>query len=773
MRDIICRPREVAQRRDNTMRRTVVMHVSSAVFGLLLSRAAAFSDFLPFGTALCAGVPKEYCISALAGVILGSVTTVNGVPGIIYIGAAIVAVALKWVLSIVCENESSLSVISAASGSVFCGICALFSYDFTVDSAVRSAGETLLAVAFAYFISAALPLVSSGRRAAKLSVGELCLALAALSVPMIAVSPYTVFTLSPSRIAAGVLIMFAARCGREISGGIAGILFGTAMCISGENVQFVAGAYAFGGLLGGMFSRTGTPLCIISYIFGVLIMSMGYTSSQAVAPVLIETCMSAALFIICPKKARAMLSDFFSPAPQLNRADGLRRDIVMKMRFASDALTDVSNTVEEVSGRLSKMNMPSIYDVFVQTENTACKSCGLRIHCYETLKSKTYESLLEMTRTMRKKGKLSPDDYPEKWVSRCLEPDAVAKALYDNFSIYESRCEAEMRISQIRSVVSDQMAGLSDMLYDMSEELNASEHYDAAAAQSIDLGLRRLGIMASDVCCKIGANGAMSIDVCVPNADNPTLSKIELMKTASKVCARSFTAPCMVNAGSKILITMSEKAVYELEVGVSQYCCKNERLCGDSYCYFNDGNGKMIMLLSDGMGCGGRAAVDSSMASKLMERLIKAGFGFECSLKLLNSAMMFRSRDESLATVDITAIDLFSGEASFYKAGSPDTIVLKGRKTGRATAKSCPAGIVRNISFDKTAAMLDDGDIVVMTSDGVCDYDGEWLEQMINAYRRADAQTISDALAQAAARRRDDGHEDDITVMVGIVRKSP
>ena len=80
---------------------------------------------------------------------------------------------------------------------------------------------------------------------------------------------------------------------------------------------------------------------------------------------------------------------------------------------------------------------------------------------------------------------------------------------------------------------------------------------------------------------------------------------------------------------------------------------------------------------------------------------------------------------------------------------------------------------MRNISFDKTAAMLDDGDIVVMMSDGVCDYDSEWLEQMISAYRRADAQTISDALAQAAARRRDDGHEDDITVMVGIVKKSP
>ncbi len=57
------------------------------------------------------------------------------------------------------------------------------------------------------------------------------------------------------------------------------------------------------------------------------------------------------------------------------------------------------------------------------------------------------------------------------------------------------------------------------------------------------------------------------------------------------------------------------------------------------------------MLISDGMGCGGRAAVDGAMASNLMSKLLKAGFGIDCSLKIVNSAMLFKSTDESLATL--------------------------------------------------------------------------------------------------------------------------
>ncbi|MFR1214328.1 MAG: hypothetical protein ACLSCV_06055 [Acutalibacteraceae bacterium] len=46
------------------------------------------------------------------------------------------------------------------------------------------------------------------------------------------------------------------------------------------------------------------------------------------------------------------------------------------------------------------------------------------------------------------------------------------------------------------------------------------------------------------------------------------------------------------------------------------------------------------------MGTGGRAAVDGAMASNIMGNLVKAGLGFDCALKIVNSAMQVKSGEE-------------------------------------------------------------------------------------------------------------------------------
>jgi stage II sporulation protein E len=195
-------------------------------------------------------------------------------------------------------------------------------------------------------------------------------------------------------------------------------------------------------------------------------------------------------------------------------------------------------------------------------------------------------------------------------------------------------------------------------------------------------------------------------------------------------------------------------------------------MCGDAYEFFNDGKGRAFMIISDGMGNGGRAAVDGAMASGLMARLIKAGFGFDCSLRIVNSAMLFKSTDESLATVDISCIDLFTGKAQLLKAGAAPTLVRRSGRTGRATCRSLPAGILREVGFDRAAVSLNKGDIIVMISDGAAHDGTDWICAELEAWHNGTAQQLSDHLAAAARRRRNDGHEDDITVMSALIQKA-
>ena len=178
------------------------------------------------------------------------------------------------------------------------------------------------------------------------------------------------------------------------------------------------------------------------------------------------------------------------------------------------------------------------------------------------------------------------------------------------------------------------------------------------------------------------------------------------------------------------------------------------------------------MILSDGMGTGGRAAVDSAMASGLLAQLIKAGFGYDCSLKIVNSAMIFKSVDESLATIDAANIDLFSGRMDMYKAGAAPTVIRQRGYTGRAESTSLPAGILREVKFDCAGVNLSKGDIVVMLSDGAAVDGIEWISHEIGLWQDGSAQKLAEKLADMALRRCEKGHEDDITVMVAIIENA-
>jgi stage II sporulation protein E len=101
------------------------------------------------------------------------------------------------------------------------------------------------------------------------------------------------------------------------------------------------------------------------------------------------------------------------------------------------------------------------------------------------------------------------------------------------------------------------------------------------------------------------------------------------------------------------------------------------------------------------MGHGSGAAIDSAMATSLISRLITAGVSFDAALKMVNSAMLVKSGEESLATVDIVAVDLYTGKTEFYKAGAAPTYVHKSGRSGSVESTSLPAGILSSIRLKK------------------------------------------------------------------------
>ena len=75
------------------------------------------------------------------------------------------------------------------------------------------------------------------------------------------------------------------------------------------------------------------------------------------------------------------------------------------------------------------------------------------------------------------------------------------------------------------------------------------------------------------------------------------------------------------------------------------------------------------------------------------------------------------------------------------------------------------------MNFEKNAVTLRDGDVIVMVSDGAVAGGYEWLVSDLEHYGRDDPKELSEQLADEARRRRTDGHEDDITVIVLMLER--
>lgn len=743
-------------------------HALAAAAGFISARATVADKLLPFGLSLSAGASLTYTPATAIGVFLGYFMPALDTGGFRYIAAMFAIIAIKLLLSgykRLAENPVFLSLICLLASFLTSAVTLSgLNYNF-----LNILSESLLAAGGTFFTCRcirALPKAVGG-----LTADELVSLFASLSIILTGINGFDFNGISLGHIIGVALILTAAKYGGTLSGAVCGTTVALSLTLSGTPGE-IAVIYAFIGLIAGVFASFGKYLQVAIPLIFSLTGSITSGNPILIAATVIETALGSALFLALPRRIAVHISRLFSAYPKLVTSDGFKKSLTMRLDIAASALCDVSETVEQVSAELSKINSPDFGAVITAIEQDACSGCKLRIHCWESRRDSTVEAILGMTKAVKEGSRCPENGAPEEFRGRCLRVSQVANAAYKRYSDYTSRIAAENRIDEVRSVVSDQFDGISYMLTELANDIESDGKFDNSTAEKAASALKNLGITADESTCKIDKFGRMSLELRIKKQPDSVINKLQIMKLLSLVCERDFDAPTINTTGESIFITLSEHAAIRVDVGVEQKCASESAMCGDSYRYFFDGRGHFIMILSDGMGTGGRAAVDGAMASGLMSRLIKAGFGYDCSLRILNSSMLFKSTDESLATVDIASIDLFTGQVELYKAGAAPTMIRRSGRTGKAESTSLPAGILREISFDKAIVKCKIGDIVVLMSDGATVEGTDWIKEELENWSDGTAEELAERICEGAKRRRSDNHRDDITVMTAVLKKS-
>ncbi len=745
-----------------------ITHAFVGFCSFCTTQAVVMSKLLPFGISFLAAAPITYTPAAAIGVLLGYFFPIVGNGGFKYAACVFAILAIKYLLSNYKKLISS-DVFSTTIAGVTSLLMSAITFSGIGGNSLEILTEMILASVGAYFFCRGFKAVDKSQSG--LTAHELVSILVVINIIIMGIFGITVFEVSLGRILCFLLILTASKYGGVISGAVSGITVAFTLCLGGTPGN-IGVAVALAGLMSGVFAAYGKYVQIFIVLCLSFIGAVTTNNGILVSLIVIETVCGCLIFLFIPRNYSIIFSKIFSAYPKVYIPSSVKKSLTFRLDMASNALRDVSETVDKVSLELSKINCPSFSTVINAIEQDACAACKLRLHCWEKKRDDTVNAVLEMTKAV-KQGITNPETHAtEEFKGRCLRTNRMGDAVFKHYTDYAARIAAENRIDEVRSVVSDQFDGVSTMLSDLAKDFEMQEKFDNSSAENAAAALKNIGLCLDECCSKIDKFGRMTLEMKLRKTTDTIINRAQVMRLCSIACERDFDPPTVSEVGGQIYMVLNERAEILIDFGAEQHCANNANLCGDAYKYFYDGKGHFIMVLSDGMGTGGRAAVDGAMASGLMARLVKAGFGYNCSLKILNSSMLFKSTDESLATVDIASIDLYTGITELYKAGAAPSILRRSGRTGKAESTSLPAGILRDIAFDTAVVKCKIGDIVVLMSDGATSEGCDWIRNEIETFKDGKAQDLAEHLCMCARRRRTDKREDDITVLCAILNKA-
>ena len=160
------------------------------------------------------------------------------------------------------------------------------------------------------------------------------------------------------------------------------------------------------------------------------------------------------------------------------------------------------------------------------------------------------------------------------------------------------------------------------------------------------------------------------------------------------------------------------------------------------------------------------------MATGMAIRLWTAGFSPAAVLGTVNSTLRIHGAEERLATLDVVTVNTHTGRLDNYKAGAATTLLCSGGRVSRLDRPGLPVGILAEVAFEHSHDQLEDGDVLLMVSDGALSGGVAAIEELLRDHPAHGSMADLARAVCDAARDAEDGHSDDVTaVALRITRR--
>ena len=482
--------------------------------GVLTSRGAVLGTLAPFGASFTAAVPKEGLIASFLGATLGYII-LSPADSFRYIAVMIAIGGVRWLFSDLGKiAKSRLFAPLAAFIPIFAtGVALLFSSGSTLSEFTGCLLEALLAAAAAYFMSVSVRLVGDRRSITACTGQETACLVMTGCVLILSLGGLAIEGVSLGRIIAVIAVLLCARYGGVHGGAVSGVATGAVFSLADFQQGFLCGAFAFGGLMAGLFSGLRKVGCAAVFAVTSVMMSLAFGSGTLPVSVMLECAVGTAVFLFIPKEVGNFITPIFVREPSSSLGNTVKNNVILRLDSAARAIRNVKGDVESVSKRMCEMYSPSFENVCENVANDVCSGCGLKMYCYEHEGGVTRDDFFRLEEILCEKGRLDENDVAHGFVKSCCKKGEIADSMSRHYRYLVAGREAERRIGEIRGAVAGQFAGVSDILADLSREFESALRCDSEAEDRITEALASLGAIPERVICLVSDNGRMRVEL--------------------------------------------------------------------------------------------------------------------------------------------------------------------------------------------------------------------------------------------------------------------
>jgi stage II sporulation protein E len=759
-----------------------IVLISLAAF--LLSRAEILGGLYPFAAPFLAAAlvtyPKKGAIYIIP-VLLGLYSAMDGRILLVYTAIMVLLTAIFLLYNVDSKKQWFVvpgMVVAAmlVSKGLLMALTVFTDYQLIIsifESAIAGGLSIVFLVIFTAF-----------RRfdvARRFSADEIiCIFLAGMGV-LCGLTGVSISILDLQSFLSRFVIMMVAFLGGPGAGAAIGALVGIVPSISQVIAPSVIATYAFSGLLAGIFANFGRIGTAIGFILGNMILALYMLNSTEITTSLLASAAAALVFFLIPVKYSRKLGRAFSAtglkSAKEEKSERLLMLALRKLRNTGWMFRDLSKSMEELAASEPLTEEDSVHASLEQLSHQLCSRCSMRDICWEMDYAQTLRGIVSLFETVQDNGSVEVKDAPENFAKRCPH---IKELIATVNCLYDMQCRTNywrMQRTSSSKLISSELAGVSDLMEKISRDISDFGDEREILERELEKAIAKRGLPVESA--GITALSDKSVGVWAQFIECPgeLYCRQAIEEEVSRLLGCEFRVheatcggkDCSCRCNYQLLAA----GAHTLSLGQAQLAKDGKSINGDTGSTILLDDGRQLLMISDGMGSGSKAAAESSAAISLISRLLEAGFQQSTAIDMLNAVLALRGDAADFVTMDICVVDLYDGKVDFVKTGGSASYIKRGGAVKVINGSSLPVGMLTSVEQETVSDQVFPGDMIILASDGLLDMDaqeeGQWLSRVIGQAVVNNPQNMAEYLLDKVISISSGKIKDDITVMVAQV----